>query len=164
MKNKFTIVERPLPHPEIDISTDITGLGAALIKRGAKLMNDMEMEKEEAEHWRQELFLELIEVVDSLDRIRSHTTISMQETDTAKLEGHIRAVTRQLSWLLQRREVVPFDTMGKQAAPELTEIIDFEERDNGLDEEVVEEIEKGYTYRGRLLRRAKVKVIRLREE
>ena len=164
MKNKFTIIEKSLPHPEIDKSTDITGLGAALIKRGAKLMNDIEMEKEEAEHGRQELFLELLEVVDSLDRILSHTTVSTPETDAAKLEGHIRAVARQLSWLLQRREVVPFDTMGKQADPELTEIIDFEERDNGLDEEVIEEVEKGYIYRGRLLRRARVKVIKPREE
>ena len=163
MKNKFTIVEPPLLCPEIDKTTDIKGMGVALIRRCAKLVNDMEEEKEESERWRKGLFLELLEVVDSLDRIQSQVETSTQETDAAKLGVHLRTLARQLSWVLQRREVVPFDTLGKEAAPGLTDIIDREERDTGLDEEVIEEFEKGYTYCGRLLRRAKVKVITKRE-
>ena len=55
---------------------------------------------------------------------------------------------------------MPFDTVGKQADPTLTEIIGSEERDSCLDEEVIEEIERGYLCEGKLLRRARVKVAR----
>ncbi len=163
MKNEFAILETPLPSPLREETAD-TGEGvAALIKRCAKLMNNLEKETEKAEKWKRELFLELLEVVDSLERTLSQAEKLPQQAATEKWVGHVRATAHQLSWLLKRRGIVPFDTMGKEADPGLTEIVGEMERDNCMDDEVVEEVGKGYLYQGQLLRRARVIVARKKE-
>jgi molecular chaperone GrpE len=163
MKRKFNICEKPLPIASVDESADIEGRGILLIKRCARLMNDLENEREIVEQWKEHLYLELLEVVDSLERIVLQAEKSSGEAAPARLIEHIYAAAHQLSWLLKRRGVAPFDTVGKEAAPELTEIIGIEVRDDCLDGEVIEEIEKGYLLKGKLLRRAKVKVAKKRE-
>jgi molecular chaperone GrpE len=158
MKNKFIIKEKSLSSPQIDKGADIDGIIRVLTKTQSKLMNEIEKENENIEQWKKGLFRELLEVIDSLERILLQAQKMPSDAAVTKLVGHVRVTAVQLSRILQRREVVSFETVGKEAVADLTEIVSIEERDTGLNEVVIEEFEKGYLYRGKLLRRAKVKI------
>ena len=164
MKKKFTISEEPLPSPLRDDTADIEGRGRVLIKSYAELQNKLDDYDVEAEEWEKGLFLDVLQIVDSLERVLFQAEKLPQEAAVQKLVGYVRTTAHQLNHLLQRRKVVPFDTIGEPADPELTEIIDVEERDDCLDEEVIEEIEKGYKYKEKLLRRAKVIICQKKED
>ena len=134
------------------------------IRKYAKLLNEVEDATRETENWKKNIFLELLEVVDSLQRILSQAENMPRDDTVDKLAGHIRVAGRQLNQVLSRRDVIPFETMGTRADAGLTEVVDVRETDTGMDEEVIEEIQQGYLYRGNLLRRAMVIVSKLKEE
>jgi molecular chaperone GrpE (heat shock protein) len=72
-------------------------------------------------------------------------------------------VASQLSQVLARRQIVPFDIMGGLADPELTEIVDRSERDDCQEGVVIEQVERGYKWEGKRLRRSKVIVAKRQE-
>jgi len=163
MRNKFTISEQPLPLPHRDENTSVGEGVADLMKRYATLTNDLEKENEKSEKWKRELFLELLEVVDSLERTLSQAEKLPRQAATEKLIGYVRATAQQMSWLLKRREIIPFDTLGKEADPRLTEIVGEKEEEGRHEDEVIAELGKGYLHKGQLLRRARVIVARKKE-
>ena len=164
MRKGFNIIEKPLDYQPVDRTAGIEKLTLELIKSRARLANQLENETEKAERWGAGLLCEVLEIADSLERILKQAEKLPPSPGTEKLEGHIRTVYNQLSHILQQRDVVPFESLGKQADPALTEIIDSVVREDCLDEEVVEEVEKGYLYQGNLLRRAKVIIAVGKEE
>jgi molecular chaperone GrpE len=163
MKNKFLIQEKPLALSLRDEDINIDRKAREIIKSHARLKNELENGLEKAEERGREMFLEVLEIADSLERILYQARLLPQEPSTEKLTGHVRTAALQLEQVLRRRDVVPFQSIGKPAAPELTEIVATEERDECLEDEVIEEIEKGYLFKGKLLRRAKVKIARKKE-
>ncbi len=105
MKKRFPILEKPLPCLPRNETASIADEVSALIKKGARLTNDLEKESEKAEKWKKELFLELLEVVDGLERTLQQAEPLAQQDTMEKWIGHVRTTTHQLSWLLKRRGV-----------------------------------------------------------
>lgn len=76
------------------------------------------------------------------------------------LEG-ITLIYRQISDLLKEEGLTPIKTVGAQFDPKLHEAVAYEERESGEDHTILEEARKGYVFKGRVLRPALVKVLRL---
>ena len=76
-------------------------------------------------------------------------------------DAHVQGlmlVKTQLEDFLKSHGVVSIDSLGKKFDPAIHEVIQAVEAEGKESGEIIEEIEKGYTINGRLLRPAKVKV------
>ena len=163
MRKEFKITEKPISLSPFENSTGISAGIVALMKSRAKNSSTFEKENERSDKWRKELLLELLEVVDSLERILAQAEESPAKENTEKITGHVRTTLQQMNYLLKRRGIMPFDTKGREADPAFTEIVDFEERKDIAEDVVIKETSKGYVFKGQLLRRARVIVARKKE-
>ncbi len=104
---------------------------------------------------RRELLLSLLEVMDDFDRAEEH----IDEADDAVAEG-LRLIRQRLRNLLESYGVTPFKSVGERFDPEVHEgmsLVDCDEREPGT---VYQEYLRGYLWNGRLLRPARVTVVR----
>jgi len=104
---------------------------------------------------RDELMLQLLPVVDNIERsIRSAEALHSYD---ALVEG-VSLTMRQLSDVLAKEGVEPIAAVGQAFDPELHEAMMRVETQDCAENTVVEELEKGYTMEGRVLRPARVSV------
>lgn len=104
---------------------------------------------------REALILKLLPIVDNFDRTleaaeAEHSYESLVEGVTLTLK-HVRE-------MLEREGLEPIEAVGQQFDPELHEALMRVDTDDYPENTVVDEIEKGYTLNGRLLRPARVRV------
>jgi len=114
-----------------------------------KSAKDLEVMREDS---KRELILRMLDVTDSLDR-----AIEFAGGDEALHEGLVH-ILRQLRAILEREGVGRIDTEGLPFKPEVHEAVMREVTTEYRDGTVVKELGKGYTLRGKVIRRAKVKV------
>ena len=102
----------------------------------------------------QELYLRLVEVVDNLERALAYAD------DKDPLAPGVRATREQLLDVLRREGVTPIDLApGTPFDPEVQEAV--ETREGRVPEPTVAAVrEPGYTFEGRVLRPARVTVVR----
>jgi molecular chaperone GrpE len=81
----------------------------------------------------------------------------------ALLKG-IAMIHKQLLDILKFECVEPIEVVGKKFDPELHEIVFKEYTDDQPEDTIIEEFQKGYLYKSRLIRPAKVRVIKPRSE
>jgi molecular chaperone GrpE len=101
---------------------------------------------------KRELILKMLDVTDSLDR-----AIEFAGGDEALHEGLVH-ILRQLRAILEREGVRRIESEGHPFKPELHEAVMREVTPEYRDGTVIKEMGKGYTLRGSVIRRAKVKV------
>jgi molecular chaperone GrpE len=96
----------------------------------------------------------LIPVLDSFDRAL--------KTSPEKSEFHlgVELIHRQLQDALARIGVQPISAAGQQFDPRYHEAIEMVDTENAKDNEVIEELQRGYKLKDRLLRPAMVRVAR----
>jgi molecular chaperone GrpE len=96
----------------------------------------------------------LIPVLDSFDRAL--------QTSPQKSEFHagVELIHKQLQDALAKLGVKPISAKGEQFDPRLHEAIDMVDTDEFPDHQVIEELQRGYRLKDRLLRPAMVKVAR----
>ncbi len=115
-------------------------------------------ELEEGIRYANERFLrELLTVVDNFERAMK----AMPEKGGEDVEGikkGVEMIYRQLIDFLNREGVVPFDSEGKSFDPQKHEALSVVEDDTIPPGTVVQELEKGYIYKNRILRPARVTV------
>ncbi len=110
---------------------------------------------EAGQEGRRELLLSLLEVMDDFDRAEEH----LDEASDAVAEG-LRLIRQRLSNLLESHGVTPFRSVGEKFDPEVHEgmsLVDCDGREPGT---VHQEYLRGYLCNGRLLRPARVTVVR----
>jgi molecular chaperone GrpE (heat shock protein) len=163
MRKEFRTTEKPIPVDKVDNTQDIRQGFITLIKSNAKITRSLEKEKEKSEKWGNDLLLDILDIADSLERTILHAEELPKHGDIDKIVGHLHSTAQQLAWILKRRGVTSFDTVGKTADPATTTIMEEEERSDCQDDEVIRETAKGYLYKGQLLRRARVIVARNKE-
>jgi molecular chaperone GrpE len=98
-----------------------------------------------------ELLKKLLPIVDDFER-----ALSFENNPYA--EG-MQMIYRQLIDFLKKEGVERMETVGKEFDPNLHEAVGWVESED-KDGIIVEEVQAGYTYKGKLLRPAKVKVAR----
>jgi len=104
---------------------------------------------DEAEAERKRLLRAFLTVADNLERALAHA-----DADGALAEG-VRLTYQDLQRLLRQEGVEPLETIGQPFDPQMHEAVAVVPGD-GDQAMVVDETQKGYLYRGKLLRPAKV--------
>lgn len=119
----------------------------------------MEREAERlAERGRQQLLLEFLEVVDNFQRALMPQVLAAADPDG--LRRGLELIARQLDNLLGKEGVEPIEAVGKPFDPRLHEAVAVWECEDVEQETVTDEMQKGYLYRGEVLRPARVRVAR----
>lgn len=119
-------------------------------RRMAKEMEENRLRAEER------LIGELLPVLDNLDRALGEPAAAPAPQDPFR-EG-VRMIRRQLLETLERAGLAPVEAEGNPFDPSVHEAVTREEREDLPAGTVVEEMLRGYTFHGRLLRPSMVKV------
>jgi molecular chaperone GrpE len=96
----------------------------------------------------------LLPVIDSFERALQ------TKSEAADFRNGVELIYKQLQDVLSRLGVVPIAAKGEQFNPHLHEAIEMVETSDAADHEVLEEWQRGYKLKDRLLRPAMVKVAR----
>jgi molecular chaperone GrpE len=129
-----------------------------LLRKQAELENfrkRMQREKEEfLQHATADLVRALLPTLDGLERALKHRDASVPE----QFYKGIELIYKQLSDVLGGAGLAPVETAGQIFDPHLHQAVETVERPGYRDHEIVEELQKGYKLKQRLLRPAVVKV------
>ncbi|MDT9182377.1 nucleotide exchange factor GrpE [Arthrospira platensis] len=123
------------------------------------LMQQELMEKEQEENARLEtLFLEFLEVVDSLDFLIEylHNNPEPDPKAIARFPQLIATIQKKLLNTLEKREVITIDFQGKKPDFEVCKIIDREVNGDLENETITKIVRRGFQYGDRLLRPVEV--------
>ena len=93
-------------------------------------------------------------MLDGFDRALAHRDASSPE----QFAQGVEMIRRELLDTLQRAGVTPIETKGKRFDPHFHQAVETVESPDHDDQEIVEELQRGYRLRNRLLRPAIVKV------
>jgi molecular chaperone GrpE len=122
----------------------------------------LEREKDERVRFASErLMLGLLPILDNFERALQHTESSGEEP-TSSLKDGIGLIKKQMMNFLTQHGITRLESVGKKFDPHFHEAIGHIETYEPPDDTVVEEVEAGYLYGGRLLRPAKVRVSRVK--
>lgn len=131
----------------------------AFLRARADFANFKRRTEDEKETLRQflmaDLLTRLLPIVDDFDRALA---AAAQTPDTEKLLAGIEGIHRKLLDLLAREGVSPIEAVGQSFDPNLHNAVLRDEGGGHPDNTVVEELQKGYTLGGRVLRPTLVKV------
>ena len=94
----------------------------------------------------------LLPVVDSLERA------VQVKADPADLRNGVELIYKQLQAALAKLSVTPIEARGEAFDPRYHEAIEMVETNRVPDHQVIEELQRGYKFKDRLLRPAMVKV------
>jgi molecular chaperone GrpE len=94
----------------------------------------------------------LLPVVDSFDRALQ------AKSDAADFRTGVELIHKQLQDVLAKLGVQPIAAKGEQFDPRIHEAIEMVETSDAADHEVLDEWQRGYRYKDRLLRPAMVRV------
>ncbi len=99
------------------------------------------------------LILSLLPVVDNFER-----ALAVENNDYGKLLAGVEMIYRQLQEILAREGLVSIPATGEIFNPELHEAVMREEGGDYPENTVIQELRKGFSYKGKVIRAAMVKV------
>lgn len=107
----------------------------------------------------EDLISDILIVLDSFDiSIASLKNNAPNDPDNKFLKG-MELIKMQLEEILKKRGLEVIETIGQKFNPEIHEAIESVAQD-GEDETVIEELARGYKLNGKVIRAAKVKIIK----
>ncbi|MFC1789610.1 nucleotide exchange factor GrpE [Patescibacteria group bacterium] len=118
---------------------------------------EMERIGELINYAKEELILKFLPVMDNFEIVGNNFS------ENLKKDEHIKGllqIKNQLQNFLKNLGVEEIKSIGEKFDPKLHEVIGEIESKDKKQDTIVEEIQKGYTINGRLLRPAKVKVVK----
>jgi molecular chaperone GrpE len=116
------------------------------------------VQKEKAElsdYVKSDLIGKLLPVIDDFERMFDNS----QHLDETQLNAN-KLIYSKLISILENEGLEPIDAVGEEFDPEWHEAVVIEKGEEGEDNTVVEEWQKGYLFKSKLLRPAKVKVFK----
>jgi len=146
------------PDPHEALQADRDALQDRLLRVAAEFDNyrkRIERERrEQADLAAESLILELLPIVDDLERALQ----APASEDALPYRAGVELIQRQMLELLRRRGVTPIDTAGALFDPRVHQAVSQEQSDTHSEGQVIEEFRRGYMLGDRLLRPAMVKV------
>lgn len=142
-----------------DIESDIR----TILKTCGSLIYELNESQKRYESDTKKMLLDYIGVVDAFERVFKNIEPKLEFADeqTKIWINNFRSVYRQLLRALKSAGVTPIETIiGEKVNPywhNVEEVVEFPGREN---ETIVEEIVKGYLWKGKLLRTSSVKVVK----
>lgn len=130
----------------------------------------VEREKPELVRWgKAELLLKLIPLYDVLLHAHAHVN-SIMSRDKAACSGPteelckgLEITFREFSKVFESEGIKVMETIGRPYDPMLHEVMGTVESDNSQDGTVVEELQRGFTVEGKILRPARVRIAKNKE-
>lgn len=114
----------------------------------------MAREREElAKYAGEQLVMALLPVMDNFER-----ALGAKNNDYQNLLAGVEMIYRQLHDVLAREGLEPIVAAGEQFNPELHEAVMREESGDHPENTVIEELRRGFTFKGKVIRAAMVKV------
>jgi molecular chaperone GrpE len=103
----------------------------------------------------EEVLLKMLPFIDNVDRALK----AAREHDNHKtiLEGLVM-IEKEFKQFLKQEGVEPIKTHQEKLDPDLHHVVSQEERPGHEDDEILEEIQKGYSFKGKVIRPSLVKV------
>lgn len=143
------------------VSEELTQTKAALLQIAADFENykrsTARRESEVKDRAVRSLVEDLLPVLDNFQRA---VDASQTATDVASLRIGVEFILQMFQNALQNHGVTPIDAQGKPFDPMQHEALDQVEVEGHEPGTVVEETQRGYTYKGQVLRASSVKVAR----
>lgn len=99
----------------------------------------------------------VLPVIDDLERMENAMANDTKAASPATVDG-IRMITRRFEKILSERGVEAYQAVGEQLDSELHDAMMVMQDENKSDGEILQEHEKGYKYKDKVLRHAKVVV------
>lgn len=110
------------------------------------------------------LLLSFLDVMDSFDRCLN----PLEDNTATDDEGHwvktFRLIRKQLAAVLSKAGVTPISSLNQIADPELHEIVEVKTTNEVEEAVILEEVRRGYEWKGVLLRRPQVVIAKRSEE
>lgn len=159
--------ENPGPPPGRDAELEALREKAAkadeyleLCKRlRADLLNYQDRVRREKECWSRQALDDFFR-----DFIPAMDIFTWARFEEPTLMESLRLMEREFLRVLAKQSVVPIETQGKTFDPAYHEAIGFEEREDGVDGAIIEEVRRGWILEGHVLRAASVRIVRLKPE
>ena len=135
----------------------------ALLDRLARLQAEFDNARKRAAREQQEyrefaaaeVIRNILPVLDSFER-----ALKAPAGDSNDLRSGLELIYRQFQDVLQKMGVQVIESVGKPFDPRLHEAIEMVDTTEAVDHHVLDELQRGYNYKGRLLRPAMVRVAR----
>jgi len=135
----------------------------ALLDRLARLQAEFDNARKRAAREQQEfrefaaadVIKGILPVLDSFER-----ALKAPAGDSNDLRNGLELIYRQFQDALQKMGVRPIESVGKSFDPRVHEAIEMVDTNEAEDHHVLDELQRGYNYKGRLLRPAMVRVAR----
>ncbi len=146
-------------------SQEVQRLTDRLLRAYAELENyKKRAARERGEHLRmaqEEILLEFLPILDNLERAlqlaRADAAVATEPVAEKFLEG-VEMIVRLFQTTLEKRGVTPIAAVGQLFDPAFHQAVQRVESPDGRDNVVVEEVQRGYLFEGKVLRPAMVKV------
>jgi molecular chaperone GrpE len=140
------------------LKREMAALYDRLLRKQAELDNFRKRTQREKEEFRQianeSLVRDLLPVLDGFERALKQRDAAVPETFYEGME----LIHRQLSDVLGRAGLEPMETVGELFDPHYHQAVETVEDPRRRDQEIVEELQRGYLFNRRLLRPAIVRV------
>src|SRR5258705_2650767 len=135
----------------------------ALLDRLARLQAEFDNARKRATREQQEfrefaaadVIKNILPVLDSFER-----ALKAPAGGSNDLRSGLELIYRQFQDALQKMGVRPIESVGKPFDPRVHEAIEMVDTNEARDHQVLDELQRGYNYKGRLLRPAMVRVAR----
>jgi molecular chaperone GrpE len=139
-----------------DLKAERDDLKELLLRRQAEFDNFRKRSEKERADFSQyagmELVKQLLPILDDFDR-----ALKVETADADYAKG-VALIHGRLFETLKKQGLEPFDTAGAMFDPNLHQAIERVETDEAEDHAVLGEFQRGYNFKGKLLRPAMVKV------
>ncbi len=106
---------------------------------------------------KEDLFLKILPILDNFNRAEKEAKKRKEKDDL--LEGFLK-IKNQLDSLLKEEGVEEIEIEGEEFDPLYHEAIEVREEKGQKSGTIIEEVEKGYLFQGKVIRPAKVKVVK----
>jgi molecular chaperone GrpE len=123
----------------------------------ADLVNYQDRVKREKLSWTRQALDEFFQ-----DFIPAMDIFTWARFEEPTLMDSLRLMEREFLRVLAKQDVVPIETKGKTFDPAFHEAVGVEEREQGPDGAIIEEVRRGWIIQGHVLRPANVRIVRLK--
>jgi molecular chaperone GrpE len=100
----------------------------------------------------------LVDLLSVFDELRIAIEVAKNTEDREVIVTGLQMVLKKLNSLFEKEGLKPIESVGKEFDPNLHEVIQRVETDGGDERRIVEEVRKGFTLRGKVIRSSLVKV------
>ena len=149
---------RPAPDELARLRSERDALLDRLARQQAEFENVRKRSAKEQQDFRDYALTDavksLLPILDSLERALAH------RENTREFQSGVELIHKQLQDSLARLGVKPLEAEGHNFDPHLHEAVEMVETDRAKDNQVLDELQRGYKFKDRLLRPAMVRVAR----